>query len=53
MLMLLLKIEGLFERKAKLEQEVQAKQQQFQTQQNHHQQLASEREQLKRLEVFS
>ncbi len=42
-----------FERKAKLEQEVQAKQQQFQTQQNHYQQLASEREQLKRLEVFS
>lgn len=42
-----------FERKAKLELEVQAKQQQFQTQQNHHQQLASEREQLKRLEVFS
>lgn len=42
-----------FERKAKLELEVQAKQQQFQTQQNHHQQLAGEREQLKRLEVFS
>ncbi|MBJ9936752.1 AAA family ATPase [Acinetobacter pittii] len=42
-----------FERKAKLEQEVQAKQQQFQTQQNHHQKLAGEREQLKRLEVFS
>ncbi|MBJ9703753.1 AAA family ATPase [Acinetobacter calcoaceticus] len=42
-----------FERKAKLELEVQAKQQQFQTQQNHHQQLADEREQLKRLEVFS
>ncbi|MDH2636216.1 AAA family ATPase [Acinetobacter nosocomialis] len=42
-----------FERKAKLEQEVQAKQQQFQTQQNHHQQLVPEREQLKRLEVFS
>ncbi|MFY7004388.1 AAA family ATPase [Acinetobacter pittii] len=42
-----------FERKAKLEKEVQAKQQQFQTQQNHYQQLASEREQLKRLEVFS
>lgn len=42
-----------FERKAKLEQEVQAKQQQFQTQQNHYQQLTSEREQLKRLEVFS
>lgn len=42
-----------FERKAKLELEVQTKQQQFQTQQNHHQQLASEREQLKRLEVFS
>lgn len=42
-----------FERKAKLELEVQAKQQQFQTQQNHHQQLTGEREQLKRLEVFS
>ncbi|ENU08266.1 AAA family ATPase [Acinetobacter calcoaceticus] len=42
-----------FERKAKLELEVQAKQQQFQTQQNQHQQLAGEREQLKRLEVFS
>ncbi|MEQ1161015.1 AAA family ATPase [Acinetobacter calcoaceticus] len=42
-----------FERKAKLELEVQAKQQQFQTQKNHHQQLAGEREQLKRLEVFS
>lgn len=42
-----------FERKAKLELDVQAKQQQFQTQQNHHQQLAGEREQLKRLEVFS
>lgn len=42
-----------FERKAKLELEIQAKQQQFQTQQNHHQQLAGEREQLKRLEVFS
>ena len=42
-----------FERKAKLEQEVQAKEQQFQTQQNHHQQLTPEREQLKRLEVFS
>lgn len=42
-----------FERKAKLELEVQAKQQQFQTQQNHHQQLAGDREQLKRLEVFS
>ncbi|MEW5968511.1 MAG: AAA family ATPase [Pseudomonadota bacterium] len=42
-----------FERKAKLELEVQAKQQQFHTQQNHHQQLAGEREQLKRLEVFS
>ncbi|WPP87655.1 AAA family ATPase [Acinetobacter pittii] len=42
-----------FERKAKLELEVQAKQQQFQAQQNHHQQLAGEREQLKRLEVFS
>lgn len=42
-----------FERKAKLELEVQAKEQQFQTQQNHHQQLAGEREQLKRLEVFS
>ncbi|OCZ59326.1 SbcC/MukB-like Walker B domain-containing protein [Acinetobacter seifertii] len=42
-----------FERKAKLEQEVQAKQQQFQTQQNHYQQLTPEREQLKRLEVFS
>ncbi|WP_151744841.1 AAA family ATPase [Acinetobacter calcoaceticus] len=42
-----------FERKAKLELEVQAKQQQFQTQQNQHQQLAPEREQLKRLEVFS
>lgn len=42
-----------FERKAKLELEVQTKQQQFQTQQNHHQQLAGEREQLKRLEVFS
>lgn len=42
-----------FERKAKLELEVQAKQQQFQAQQNHHHQLAGEREQLKRLEVFS
>ncbi|MGB9040657.1 MAG: AAA family ATPase, partial [Acinetobacter calcoaceticus] len=42
-----------FERKAKLELEVQAKQQQFQNQQNQHQQLAGEREQLKRLEVFS
>ncbi|GAA5587562.1 hypothetical protein Acal01_02733 [Acinetobacter calcoaceticus] len=42
-----------FERKAKLELEVQAKQQQFQIQQNQHQQLAGEREQLKRLEVFS
>lgn len=42
-----------FERKAKLELDVQAKQQQFQTQQNHHQQLAGERAQLKRLEVFS
>lgn len=42
-----------FERKAKLELEVQAKEQQFQTQQNHHQQLAGEREQLQRLEVFS
>ncbi|AMX18462.1 Nuclease SbcCD subunit C [Acinetobacter pittii] len=42
-----------FERKAKLELEVQAKQQQFQAQQNHHQQLVGEREQLKRLEVFS
>lgn len=42
-----------FERKAKLELEVQAKQQQFQTQQSQHQQLAGEREQLKRLEVFS
>lgn len=42
-----------FERKAKLELEVQTKQQQFQNQQNQHQQLAGEREQLKRLEVFS
>ncbi|NUG22719.1 AAA family ATPase [Acinetobacter lactucae] len=42
-----------FERKAKLELEVQAKQQQFQAQQNHHQQLVGERGQLKRLEVFS
>lgn len=42
-----------FERKAKLELEVQTKQQQFQNQQNQHQQLAPEREQLKRLEVFS
>lgn len=42
-----------FERKAKLELEVQTKQQQFQNQQNQHQQLAEEREQLKRLEVFS
>ncbi|MBP2605321.1 SbcC/MukB-like Walker B domain-containing protein [Acinetobacter calcoaceticus] len=42
-----------FERKAKLELEVQAKHQQFQNQQNQHQQLAGEREQLKRLEVFS
>ncbi|MDS7933792.1 SbcC/MukB-like Walker B domain-containing protein [Acinetobacter sp. V91_7] len=42
-----------FERKAKLELEVQIKQQQFQNQQNQHQQLAGEREQLKRLEVFS
>ncbi|WP_336170711.1 AAA family ATPase [Acinetobacter sp. 161(2023)] len=42
-----------FERKAKLEQEVQAKEQQFQTQQNRYQQLTGEREQLKRLEVFS
>lgn len=42
-----------FERKAKLELEVKTKQQQFQNQQNQHQQLAGEREQLKRLEVFS
>lgn len=42
-----------FERKAKLELEVQTKQQQFQNQQDQHQQLAGEREQLKRLEVFS
>lgn len=42
-----------FERKAKLKLEVQTKQQQFQNQQNQHQQLADEREQLKRLEVFS
>lgn len=42
-----------FERKAKLELEVQTKQQQFQNQQSHHQQLATEREQLQRLEVFS
>ncbi|KJH65301.1 AAA family ATPase [Acinetobacter calcoaceticus] len=42
-----------FERKAKLELEVQTKQQQFQNQKNQHQQLAGEREQLKRLEVFS
>lgn len=42
-----------FERKAKLELEVQTKQQQFQNQQNQHQQLVGEREQLKRLEVFS
>ncbi|UGQ29082.1 AAA family ATPase [Acinetobacter calcoaceticus] len=42
-----------FERKTKLELEVQTKQQQFQKQQKQHQQLAGEREQLKRLEVFS
>lgn len=49
----LVKQQQWFERKAKLELEVQAKQQQFQAQQNHHQQLVGEREQLKRLEVFS